>query len=170
MKFAAAALISLAVATTVTEVRAQPAAKPPAPAPAPATYQVAGIHAFLYFHGTGTFGSKDITDGTVALWNTIIGEGDAGEPASAVLVKVDLTGPSFANATGKLVVEAKVGRMRLARQTFAVSDFFDEARPQITVPLILTGVGCTDVVVTATLSGKGIKSKRQATLPFSCGE
>jgi hypothetical protein len=38
----------------------------------------------------------DLLDGEVhALWNTIIGEGEARKPSCAIWVLVDLTGPVF---------------------------------------------------------------------------
>ena len=150
---------------------AQPAASRPAPPPLPRpTFQIKGIHAFLYFHKTGAFGDRDLTDGQTALWNTIIGEGDAEHPATAMLVKVVLTGPSFANQAGKLVVVAKEGKRTLVKQTFPIEDYFEERTPSITLPLLVTGVGCEEITVTATLSGKGKKGAATAKVPFACGE
>jgi hypothetical protein len=143
---------------------------PPAPPPAPTTFRIAAIQAFLYFHKTGTFGTEDLTTGKVALWNTIIGEGDAEHPATAMLVKVVLTGPSFANQDGKLVVVAKEGKRTLVKQTFPIEDYFEEQTPSITLPLLVTGVGCEEITVTATLSGKGKRGTARAVVPFACGE
>jgi hypothetical protein len=106
----------------------------------------------------------------VALWNTIIGEGDAEHPATAMLVKVVLTGPSFANQDGKLVVVAKEGKRTLVKQTFPIEDYFEEQTPSITLPLLVTGVGCEEITVTATLSGKGKRGTARAVVPFACGE
>lgn len=163
-RLATAALVVALAAPAV----AQPAGKP-MPPPPPA-FQVKGIHAFLYFHRTGTFGDRDLTDGKTALWNTIIGEGDAGMPATAMLVKVELGGPTFANQDGKVVVVAKVGKRTLAKQTFQLADYFEEGGPTITLPMLVTGVGCDEVALTATLSGKGKKGAATATVPFACGE
>lgn len=152
-----------------------PAPNPPPPPPrtppvAPTTFRIAAIQAFLYFHKTGTFGTADLTTGKVALWNTIIGEGEAEHPATSMLVKVVLTGPSFANQDGKLIVVAKAGKRTLVKQTFAIGDYFEEQTPSITLPLLVPGVGCDEVTVTATLSGKGKRGTAAATVPFACGE
>lgn len=160
-----AIVLGVFIAASGRAALAQPAAKPPPP-----SFAIEGVHAFLYFHGTGTFGDKDLTAGHVALWNTIIGEGDAGAPSTAMLVKVEIGGPSFANQDGKVVVVAKAGRKVLAKATFALSDYFDEHARSITLPLLVTGVGCDEVVVSASLSGKGKRGTATATVPFACGE
>jgi hypothetical protein len=47
-------------------------------------YAITGIQARLFFHGTGEIGTVDLLYGREhALWNTFIGEGDAGKPSSA---------------------------------------------------------------------------------------
>jgi hypothetical protein len=158
-------LAPLALAVTATSALAQPAIKP---AP-PKTYEVAAIRAFLYFHGTGTLGDEDIAAGDVWLRNANTGGGDIEAPVAAVLVKVDVRGPSFLRAPAKLVIEAKADKRRLSKQTLSLGDFFDEDAG-VTLPVIVTGVGCETVTITATLTGKGIKSTRTAELPFQCGE
>lgn len=168
------ALCAVALAALAAPVAAQPAASRPAPPPPPGprapTFQVKGIHAFLYFHKTGGFGDRDLTDGQTALWNTIIGEGDAGLPATSMLVKVEVGGPNFASAPGKLTVVAKAGKKTLAKQTFTLGDYFDEGGQTITLPMLVTGVGCDAVTLTATLAGKGVRGAATATVPFACGE
>lgn len=164
----------------VSVASAQPAAKPAPPAdppalarrppPPPPGYQIAGLHAFLYFHKTGTFGAGDLIGGQVALWNTIIGEGDAEHPSTSILVKVDVSGPGFAGVAGKVTVVAKAGKRTLAKQTFALADYFDEHGPQITLPMLVPGTGCGAVTLTATLTGKGKRSRATAQIPFACGE
>ncbi len=163
---------SLAAATALVLALVAPAAAQPAakPVPPPPSFQIKGIHAFLYFHRTGGFGDRDLTDGQTALWNTIIGEGDAGMPSTTMLVKVELGGPTFANQDGKVVVVAKAGKRTLAKQTFAIGDYFEEGGQAITLPMLVTGVGCDEVTVTATLSGKGKKGAATAKVPFACGE
>ncbi len=160
-----ALVLGVFVAASGSAALAQPAAQRPPP-----SFAIERVQAFLYFHGTGTFGDKDLTAGGVALWNTIIGEGDAGAPSTAMLVKVDVVGPSFANQDGKVVVVAKAGRKVLAKATFALGDYFEEHGHAITLPLLVTGVGCDEVTLSATLSGKGKRGAATATVPFACGE
>jgi len=154
-----ATILALALAGTAAQAQ-----------PAPTTFQVKGVHAYLYFHKTGAFGDVDLTAGDVPLWNTMIGEGAAGLPSVTMLVKVELTGPTFANQEGKVVVTAKAGKKTLAKQTFAIGDYFEEGGTSITLPLLVAGVACDEVTVTATLSGKGKKGSATAKVPFACGE
>ena len=59
-------------------------------------YSVADTHAHLYYHATGKINPTDLLGGkTHVLWYTIIGEGEAREPSSAIMVLVDLVGPEF---------------------------------------------------------------------------
>lgn len=155
---------------TATAVAVAFAASAASAQPAPTTFQIKGIHAYLYFHKNGTFGDADLTSGKVALWNTMIGEGDAPAPSTTMLVKVELAGPTFANQEGKVVVTAKAGKKTLAKQTFVLGDYFEEGGTTITLPLLVAGVACDEVTLTATLSGKGKKGNATATVPFSCGE
>lgn len=168
----ALAVTALVLAASSTLAAAQPAQRRPGPPPVQqvARYQIMGIHAFLYFHGDGSFGTKDLTAGGVALWNTIIGEGDADSPATTMLVKVEVGGPSFSNIDGKLTVVARAGKRTLARQVFELGDYFDEHAKVIAVPMIVVGVGCDEVKLTATLSGKGKRGSATAIVPFACGE
>jgi hypothetical protein len=53
-----AATATALVLALVAPAAAQPAAKP---VPPPPSFQIKGIHAFLYFHRTGGFGDRDLT-------------------------------------------------------------------------------------------------------------
>jgi hypothetical protein len=173
MRTFSAAVLALAASSTLAAAQpSQPGPPKPSLPPPPAVpgYHIAGIHAFLYFHQDGSFDTKDLTAGGVALWNTIIGEGDAQHPSNTMLVKVDIGGPSFSNIDGKVTVVAKAGKRTLAKQVFELGDYFHEHGRVVTVPLIVTDVGCDEVKLTATLSGKGKRGSATAIVPFACGE
>lgn len=140
--------------------------------PRQATYGVAAIHAYFYYHSTGTTGDKDLTAGNLTLWNSMIGAGAAGgTPSTTVLVLTELVGPSFANVPGTLVVEARIGTTTLARQAYDVADFLEETASRILIPLLLIKVACEEVTVTAnlTMNGANVPAKL-AKIPFKCGE
>lgn len=144
------------------------------PAASPGKYTVTAIKAFLYHHATGKFGELDVINGEgVALWNTMIGEGAAGLPSEITLVQVEVSGPNFSQAPGKLAVTATVGKQTLAKQTFLLSDLFSEKGTSVTAPLLLYGTGCVEVTVVASLQGlpgKGKAPELKKTIPFACGE
>jgi hypothetical protein len=151
-------------------VYAQPAKAPEAPAEAPKEYKVAAIRAYLYYHATGKLGDEDVVPAGHALFNTIIGEGIAKGPSSTVLVLVDLTGPTFANAKGTMKVSAKAGKRVLANRNLPLSEYFNEQTKQISVPLLVDGVGCEEVSLSATVTVGKASSKRDAKIEFGCGE
>jgi hypothetical protein len=141
-------------------------------------YRVSKIRAHLYFHETGEIGAADLINGKdVALWNTIIGEGMAGTPSTAIWVVVELGGPGFTSEVkGKLVVTATAkqpkGSKVLAKQTFELSSYFSEGNA-IQVPLLVYGTGCAVVEIAASLRGvnpKGATTELKKEIPFACGE
>ena len=40
----------------------------------------------------------------------------------------------------------------------------------LTLSMVTAGVGCDEVTLTATLTGKGVRGAATATVPFACGE
>jgi hypothetical protein len=176
-KAAKAAEVRAAPAAEAKEKAAKPAGEAKAapgdaaarPNPA-ASYGIAGIRAYLYYHGPGTIGTKDITDSQVALWNTIIGEGDAEHPSNGTMIYVDLVGPSFASTSGSLEVVVKEGKKTLTKQKLDVGLFFSDGQ-KLSLPVLVIGTGCDEVSVTATYTtAEKKKVKRTATIAFACGE
>src|SRR4051794_31199731 len=80
--------LTLLIAAVVGVASAIPAAATPAAPPAP--YHLTAVRPFLFFNDSGRFSPEIPT--TAALWNTIIGEGWAGESSNATLVRVDVAG------------------------------------------------------------------------------
>jgi hypothetical protein len=137
-------------------------------------YAITGIQAQLFFHGTGEIGTVDLLDGEEhALWNTKIGEGDAGRPSSATLVLVALSGPTFANAPGQLVVKATANKKTLLNQTLTLSTYFNEGN-RLVLAFLVYDTGCGSLAITATLRSLPAAKLKTATLqklvPFRCGE
>ena len=146
------------------------AAAPAAPA-APAAYRISAIRAFLYYHDTGTFDDRDAASGKVALWNTIIGEGDAKAPSQTTLVQVELSGPSFSNISGTLEIVVSAEKQKLVRQKLDAGGFFAENSPRIVIPVLVHGTGCTELKIDVTFTTPDKKKlKKRGDVPFSCGE
>jgi hypothetical protein len=137
-------------------------------------YSVAAIHAHLYYQSTGEINPTDLLDGKVhVLWNTVIGEGEAHKPSRAILVLVDLTGPTFAGFRGMLAVKATEGEKTLLDQTIPLDTWFN-AGQKLVLPFLVYGTGCGKLEISATLQGLPAANVKTATLkksvPFECGE
>ncbi len=167
----------------------KPAQKKPAPTPPPAptpspkpepakpappakpSYQISAIRAFLYYHASGTFDSRDAIAGPFALWNVIIGEGDAKEPSTATLLQIELGGPSFSNISGQVEIVINRESAKPVRHKLDASDFHDGHATRVLVPVLVYDTGCADVKVDVTFTTPEKKKlKKQAVVPFSCGE
>ncbi|HVP91099.1 MAG TPA: hypothetical protein VMS75_07785 [Terriglobales bacterium] len=137
-------------------------------------FAVAAIHAHLYHESTGEINSTDLLDGKDhALWNTIIGEGEARKPSSTILVLVDLVGPSFLNAHGALLLKVSDGEKTLLEKTLSLCDWFNTGN-KLVLPFLVYGTGCKKLEITATLQGLPNAQVKTPTLKklvlFECGE
>ena len=142
--------------------------------PGSGKYSVAAIHAHLYYQSTGEINSTDLLDGEVhALWNTIIGEGEARKPSAAILVLVDLTGPTFLKCDGRLRLTATDGEKTLLDQTLLLGIWFNTGG-KVVLPFLVCGTGCNELEITATLEDLPATMVETPVLkkvvPFECGE
>lgn len=155
----AAAAYSAAEATPATP--SEGAARAASPEP-----QIRDIRAQLMLERTGTL-SRDITAAPhFTLFNTVIGEGDAGEPANDMLVTVTMTSArDEENAPRPLVVtvRGRGGRV-LAQRSFGGMLFTGGRSVHF---LQVRDVSCAgDVTIEATYGAQ----RRSERLSFSCGE
>jgi hypothetical protein len=155
----AAAAISAAQAQRATPAEgAARAAQPEA--------RIERIRAQLLLERTGGL-SRDITPpADVTLFNTIIGEGDAGEPANDMLVSVTLASPrAEANLTRPLIVtvRGRGGRV-LAQRRF--EGILVTGRRAVRF-MQVNDVGCAGPVTIEAVYGA---QRRTARLNFACGE
>lgn len=138
--------------------------------PTPPPYGIAAIRAFMFLEESGTIDPRDMTDGKVTLWNTIIGEGDAKGPSSTTVIQVELAGPTFANTSGSLELVVTADGKKLLKQKVGVDTLFSEGA-KLVVPFLVYNTGCDELAITATYTTPGKKKvKKTATVPFSCGE
>lgn len=124
------------------------------------------VEARLFYSHSGSL-SAPITPDT-ALWNVIIGEGDASEPSESTLVDVILSGEPGDYPQGVLdivVTETRSGKVVLKR-TSALGIF--SAQGRFHVPVWLSDTGCTPLTVKASLRDGG--SRASLDIPFHCGE
>jgi hypothetical protein len=137
-----------------------------APAQAPAPIKLERIRVQLIYETTGTLSPDIAPPADFTLWNTIIGEGSAAEPASDVLVGVELrTADDQANATIplKIVVRDEDGKV-LATRTFEAV-FLDQHRAVRS--LLVPNATCAGPVMIEASFGT---QKLRTPMDFACGE
>jgi len=154
-----AILAALALAALATSA----AAKPPSAAP----ITMGAIKARWFYYHTGEL-SRDILaeDGTYSGWNTVIGEGPAGEPADdlLVLVPVRTSGEQFSDVVLDVTVKGEKGKL-VGHRKFA--GILTGASGLAEMPLWLNDVGCAGPI---TIEARLGKQRRTATLTLACGE
>jgi hypothetical protein len=136
----------------------------------PQTYQIRAVRAFLFFEGSGRFDDRDLFGGKVRLWNTSIGEGDAGEPSNATLVHVELEGPSFTDSfRGSLSLRARAREVTLLDQRVDLATFFTKGT-RLVVPFLVYGTNNAPVDLEIVLKAGEKSTVLRKTLPFEGGE
>jgi hypothetical protein len=156
---AAVLLVSVSCLTTM----AAPTAIPP--------YKIPAIKAMLFFDTNGTFSRDILAAPDFALWNTIIGEGDAGAPSNSTFVQVEVSA-ELAKDTPlphrQLVFTAIAAGKILLRRTSEFSAFSSEGK--LYVGYWLYDTGCEPVKISVRILGQAKPSVMNAKIPFSCGE
>jgi hypothetical protein len=123
------------------------------------------VEARLYYSHSGTF-SEALTP-AFALWNVIIGEGNAKEPSSSTLIDAIVKGRAGSfDPTWSVEFVAKdtrTGRV-IARRTAKVGVLGNNGISHI--PFWLSDTGCEPLTVAVTIHG----DTRSIDIPFRCGE
>lgn len=132
----------------LTEVKSDKTQDPPVP-PAPTGLKVS---AYLIYKDSTTSSFDVLNDKTIALWNTIIGAGDAGQPSEQT--KIKLTGK-----LDNLKVTIYNGKRKVENQK--LPNFSGDYE------FIINDTGCDEVKVVVT---KFDKEVYKGTIPFRCGE
>lgn len=134
----------------------------PSAAPAPS---VGAFRMQLFYESSGRL-SKDISPPVEFTgWNTIIGEGSAEEPASDLLVTVEVRGPPGEYIEQPLTMVARAKGKVLAQRRF--DSHLTNAQGRTWRALWLADVGCAGrLEVTATLG----RSTRKSAIDLDCGE
>jgi hypothetical protein len=131
------------------------------------TAQIEDIRVQLFYERSGTF-SEDLTKlKKISLWNTIIGEGDAKEPANSFLVSVVIQGKPESLVKRESVavtVFDKAKKSMVMQRRFDGLLFGKDGR--LVKPVFVENRTCAPLEITAR-SKSGVKT---VTLPFACGE
>ncbi len=139
----------------------------PLPRQSARSIELVGIQAKLYYPATATFSRNILAEPRFALWNTIIGAGDAESPSNATLVLVDLRGaPGTYGERTTVRLRAVAGSRVLVNRAAQLSEFGPDGRQA--VGFWIYGTGCEAVDLTATLSLRS--DSVRARIPFECGE
>jgi len=120
----------------------------------------------LWYEESGRLSGNIATPKGFALWNVVIGGGDAEENANDALFTVDLKSRGEQNVTLPLTLTAIDSKGKiLARRVF--SHLLTGANGNVTVPLWVNNIGCAGTVTfTARYSGE----RKAVSLGFNCGE
>lgn len=132
--------------------------------------RVTAVSAQLYYEETGTFSRNILAPPGFALWNAIIGGGDAEHASSATLVRVEVSGRNVPLGAVRVVVTATGARGRILGRRESRVDLYDD-RTKFYAPLFLNDTGCDEITISARLLGRGVSSAPTVqTIPFRCGE
>ncbi len=136
----------------------------------PSEFTLAGLHAHLFYEPLAQLDERDLVAQEMALWNTIIGEGDAKAPSRTTIVVVDVVGPSFQSGTkGTLTLTARNKMGLLRKETVQLQSFFSEGT-KLSIPFVVVGTGCGSVTIDVALTARGKSSKLRRTVEYPCGE
>jgi hypothetical protein len=129
--------------------------------------RLVGIQAKLYHPSTATFSRDLLADPPFALWNTVIGEGEAESPSNATLVLVELSGTAgdYGNGSSVRLRASAAGRV-LVNRAARLSAFGADGRQF--VAFWIYDSGCETIDLTASLSMRSATVR--ARIPFACGE
>lgn len=138
----------------------------PSQARAAEAVQVEDIRVQLFYEDSGQL-SKDLTKKKdLALWNTIIGEGDSGGPARSFLASIVLRAKPNASVKGEAVVTVTDDKkkVRVMERRFSQLNF--EKNGLLVKPVLVENRTCSPTSITVSVG----KSTKSVALPFECGE
>jgi hypothetical protein len=137
--------------------------------PKVADYRITAIRAMLFNSDRGTLSRDVLREPRPALWNVIIGEGEAEGPSSSALVVVEVSGePGSYEDARRVELVARTAEGELVRRVVDLNVLNAEGRTF--AGFWLYGVGCQPVRLQARLRGQPQASTRTDSIPFECGE
>jgi hypothetical protein len=145
--------------------------------PDPPPYTLQSVHPFLFFNDSGGF-SASIPE-NAPLWNTVIGEGWAGQSSDSTLVRVAVAGAAGSYAPRRsirlVVRKAKPlgdGRYQpgVAIEARTTHLAVLTSRSRTTVGFWISHTGCQPLLLAATLLGQTPTQTITRVVPFACGE
>ena len=152
-------LVAVSVAAQTTQRPAEPLAD----------YRIAEVRAQLFFSDRGTFSENLIGRKDLALWNTIIGGGDAGGRSNSMVVIIAVSGRP-GSYDGKRQVELRVrderGEVFRRQQHLSVLNTQGGGY----VAFWLYDIGCEPLTLAAVITGQKTNARKAESIPFKCGE
>lgn len=140
--------------------------------PARAQVVIDEIRAQLFLERSGKL-SENLVGSKKALFNTAAGEGDAGEPADAILVTLAFTGAKNTKSSDKIArdlasvtvrQQAKTGEKILLKRVYGGFLFGESGR--IHKAFLLDNATCAPLDIEVKVG----RSRKEAKLDFACGE
>lgn len=140
--------------------------------PARAQVAIDEIRAQLFLERSGKL-SENLVGSKKALFNTVIGEGDAGEPADAILVTLTFTGAKNTKSSDKIArdlasitvkQQARTGEKILLKRVYGGFLFGEAGR--IHKAFLLDNATCAPLEIEVKVG----RSRKEAKLDFACGE
>lgn len=148
---------------------AQIAAAPGAPALAADGFEIAKVRVHLFYERSGTL-SEDVAGTVEPFFNTVIGEGAALEPASNVLVVVEMTAPAGASTETPLVIDVSAGGDSPAPLVSRSHDFlytgYGDGETSVARAVWVENATCAPLRVEVTHGA----DRETVEVPFLCGE
>lgn len=134
-------------------------------------YRITAIKAMLFYEQTGTFSRDILAKPEMGLWNTIIGEGEAGSPSGSTLVMVEVTGKKGGDGpTTPRKVELTATDSKKVVLKRAVDIGLLEESGKFYAAFWLYDTGCNRIKLSARIIGQTQPSAMTRTIPFECGE
>lgn len=133
---------------------------------------VKDLKAFLYLERSGKL-SDNIVGSNKSFHNTVIGEGDAGEPADAVMISVTFEGTKNTRASDKVASalaqvkvsqDSKQGKKILLNRAYGGMLFGDNGLTH--KAFMVENATCAPLEIEVKIG----RSSKSATIPFRCGE
>ena len=135
----------------------------PAQSPQPA---VADIKAYLIYESSGTLSDNIAPPVKFHGWNTLIGEGDARQPANDVLVMAVVSGPRGSLVPGPLSLTISDRRTKRILVSRTIDNLLFGANGEVTKGVFVPDATCTPLEIEASIGA----SRRSTTLDFACAE
>lgn len=139
------------------------------------SHKVSEVRAHLVYEENGAL-SRNIFEGNFALWNAVIGEGDAEGHSSSTLIFVVVETDGKEIKTNPILQFSAVSEdgKRVKYQKNLTYYFPTEGASKTFVPVLLHDTGCQKINLTAKLVEKNAPAKIYQTvkkeIPFACGE
>ncbi len=144
-------------------------------AQAKSSHKISEVRAHLVYEENGEL-SRNIFEGNFALWNAVIGEGDAEGHSSSTLVYVVVETDGKEIKTNPVLQFSAVSEDgKRVKYTKTLQYYFPtEGASKTFVPILLHDTGCQKIKMTMKLVEKNAPSKIYQTvkkeIPFACGE